>query len=337
MKSVLANLAAGRDLDPVQMEAAVGSIMDGAATDAQIGAFLAALHLKGETVDELTAAVKALRSRAVRVQVDGPLLDIVGTGGDGLGTFNISTAAAFVAAAGGARVAKHGNRAASGKAGAADVLEALGARIDVSPDAAAGILERTGFCFLFAPTYHPAVKNVVGPRRELGFRTIFNLTGPLSNPAGATRQVIGLFGPEWLEPVALALLELGAEHVLIVHGADGSDEISTTGPTRAIEVSEGRIVRFEIQPGDFGIAVSSLGDVLGGDAECNAKILRDVLGGEKGAAADAVAMNAGAGLYVAARAESLAAGVADARRVLASGDALAVLDDFVAATKERDA
>jgi anthranilate phosphoribosyltransferase len=337
MKSVLANLADGRDLDPVQMEAAVGNIMDGAATEAQIGAFLAALRLKGETVDELIAAVKALRARAVRLEADGPLLDIVGTGGDGLGTFNISTAAAFVAAAGGARVAKHGNRAASGKAGAADVLEALGAKIDVSPDTAAGILERTGFCFLFAPTYHPAVKNVVGPRRELGFRTIFNLTGPLSNPAGATRQVIGLFGAEWLEPVARALLELEAEHVLVVHGDDGSDEISTTGPTRAIEVVDGRVERFEIEPGDFGISVSSLGDVLGGDAERNAKILRDVLAGDKGAAADAVAMNAGAGLFVAGRAESLAAGVADARRILATGDALPVLDEFVAATQEAGA
>jgi anthranilate phosphoribosyltransferase len=334
MKSVLETLTNGGDLDPVQMEATVGDIMDGRVTDAQIGAFLTALRMKGETVDELIAAVKALRARGLRVHADGPLLDIVGTGGDGLNTFNISTAAAFVAAAGGARVAKHGNRAATGKAGAADVLEAVGARIELAPDEAVRVLDRTGFTFLFAPRYHPAVKNVVRPRRELGFRTIFNLTGPLSNPAAASRQVIGLFAPEWLEPVAAASLELGAEHVFVVHGSDGSDEITTTGPTRVIEVRDGKIERFEIEPSDFGISVSSLGDLEGGDAARNAEILRNVLGGQMGAAADSVALNAGAGLFVAGQADSLADGVAAARQILAGAKALRVLENYVAASQE---
>ncbi|RMD84260.1 MAG: anthranilate phosphoribosyltransferase, partial [Candidatus Dadabacteria bacterium] len=215
MKEVLAKLVEGRPLAEGDVEQAVGTIMDGRATPAQIGAFLVALRMRGESVGDLVAAVRAVRARALRVSVAGPLVDTCGTGGDGLGTFNASTAAALVAAAGGVRVAKHGNRAASGKVGAADVLEAAGVRLELPPHRAAAAIEEIGFAFLFAPLYHPAFRHVAGPRREIGVRTLFNLVGPLCNPAGATRQVVGIPDERWLEPVAQALGRLGAEHVLV--------------------------------------------------------------------------------------------------------------------------
>jgi anthranilate phosphoribosyltransferase len=333
MKEALARLVEGCDLTESEMTEAVRSIMDGAATPAQIGAFLAALRAKGETADELVAAVRVLREKAVPVVVPQPVIDTCGAGGDGLGTFNVSTAASFVAAAAGARVAKHGNRAASGKVGAADVLEAAGARIDLGPEAAARCLERCGIAFLFAPAYHPAVKNVVGVRRELGFRTLFNLTGPLSNPAGARRQVIGLFSRDWMDRVAEALKRLGSEHVLVVHGADGSDEITAAGETHVVELIGGEVRRYDIEPEAFGLARCATGDLKGGDAAANAAMLRAVLGGESGPCADVTALNAGAAIYVAGLSATLAGGVARAREILRSGDALRVLDAFVAETQ----
>lgn len=329
MKAALARLVEGRDLAAVEMEAAVGDIMDGRATASQVGAFLAALRAKGETVEELVATVRALRERAMPLAVATPVIDTCGTGGDGLGTFNVSTGAAFVAAAAGARVAKHGNRAASGKVGAADVLEALGARIELGPDDARHCLEATGIAFLFAPLYHPAVRHVAAARRELGFRTLFNLTGPLCNPAGARRQVIGLFSPDWLLPVAEALRHLGSEHVLVVHGGDGSDEITPAASTSVVELRGEEIRTFEIEPEDFAIARCRPGDLAGGDAAENAKLLREVLGGKRGPCADAVALNAGAAIHVAGLAATLAGGVARAREILAAGMALGVLDAFV--------
>jgi anthranilate phosphoribosyltransferase len=333
VKEVLAKLAAGNDLAPAEMEASVATIMDGKATPAQIGAFLTALHIKGETIDELVAAVRVMRSRGVRVDAAGPLVDTCGTGGDGLGYFNISTASSFVVAAAGARVAKHGNRAASGKVGAADVLEALGADIEIGAEDAARAIDEVGIAFLFAPLYHPAVRHVAGPRRELGFRTLFNLIGPLANPAGATRQVLGLFSVEWLEPVARALAELGSEHALVVHGGDGSDEITPTTTTDVAELFDGQVRRWTIEPKAFGLARCDPSELDSGDAAASAAAIRTVLGGGSGAKADAVALNAGAGIYVAGLVESVADGVESARALMTDGRALSTLDAFVAFTQ----
>jgi anthranilate phosphoribosyltransferase len=333
VKEALRALVDGRDLEAATMEAAIGTMMDGESTPAQIGAFLAALAAKGETVEELVAAVRAMRARGVRVRAPGPLVDLCGTGGDGLGTFNVSTAASFVAAAAGARVAKHGNRAASGSVGAADVLEALGARLEIGPEDAVEAIRRFGIAFLFAPFFHPAVRHVATVRRELGFRTVFNLTGPLCNPAGATRQLLGVFSSRWLEPVARAARELGAEHVLVVHGCDGSDEITPTGPTRAVELEGGRLRTFDIDPSDLGVPACNTRDLAGGSLEHNAEIVRSVLAGAKGPCADATALNAGAALYVAGVATDLADGVSRARRVLEAGKAAALLDAYAAFTR----
>lgn len=332
MKTCLARLAEGEDLSGEQMEFAVGIIMDGAATQAQIGAFLSLLHAKGETTEELVAAVKAMRARANRVSASGALLDTCGTGGDGLGTFNISTATAFVCAAAGARVAKHGNRAASGKVGAADVLEASGAALQLTPQAAATLLDAVGITFLFAPAFHPAVSQVVGPRRELGFRTIFNLTGPLCNPAGATHQLLGLFSAEWLEPVANALLALGTKRSLVVHGCDGSDEITLAGPTTIVEVNAAESVpkRYTLRPSDFGLEERPTATLEGGsEASENAALLRAVLAGRAGPLGDVVALNAGAALYAGELAPDIAAGVARAQELLQAGTPAVVLESFI--------
>jgi anthranilate phosphoribosyltransferase len=315
------------------MESIIGTIVDGGATDAQIGAFLAALAAKGESVDEIVATATAMRSRALSVRVDGPLVDLCGTGGDGLGTFNVSTAASLVAAAAGARVAKHGNRAASGSVGAADVLEAAGAKLELTPDLAAEAIRKLGFAFLFAPVFHPAMRNVAQPRRQIGIRTVFNLTGPLCNPAGARRQLLGVFAPHWLGPMAQALARLGCEHAFVVHGGDGSDEITPTAPTRVVEVRDGAHRAFDIDPSELGISACSVRDLAGGSASDNAARLRAVLGGERGPCADATALNAGAALYVAGVRDSLADGVATAQAVLASRKALFLLDDYVDLTR----
>jgi len=330
VKEALRALVDGRNLDTATMEAAVGRMVDGHATPVEIAAFLTALAAKGETVDELVAAVKVLRARSIGVRATGTLVDLCGTGGDGLGTFNVSTAASFVAAAAGARVAKHGNRAASGSVGAADVLEAAGARLEISADVAAQAIERIGFAFLFAPAFHPAVRNVAGPRREIGIRTVFNLTGPLCNPAGATRQLLGVSSSRWLEPMAEALLRLACHRALVVHGSDGSDEITPTGPTRAIELNEGRLSVTDIDPSDYGVAACTVADLTGGSAADNAQVLRAVLGGARGPCADATALNAGAALYVAGLGDSIKDGVAIARQVLAAGKGAEVLDRYVA-------
>lgn len=334
MKAALRSLVEGRDLPPVEMESIIRTIVDGGATDAQIGAFLAALAAKGESVDEIVATATVMRSRALRVRVEGSLVDLCGTGGDGLGTFNVSTAASFVAAAAGARVAKHGNRAASGNVGAADVLEAAGAKLELGPELAADAIRRLGFAFLFAPAFHPAMRNVAKPRREIGIRTVFNLTGPLCNPAGARRQVLGVFAPRWLAPMANALVRLGCEHALVVHGGDGSDEITPTAPTRAIEVRNGSTRAIDIDPSELGIAASNVRDLAGGSASENAARLRAVLGGEPGPCADATALNAGAALYVAGVRESFSDGVATAQAVLAGRKALSLLESYVELTQQ---
>jgi len=323
-------------LSPPEMESAVGAILDARCTAAQVGAFLAALRMKGETAGELAAAVRAVRARGVQLSWEGPLIDTCGTGGDGTGTFNVSTAASFVVAAAGVPVAKHGNRAASSRAGAADVLEALGAQVALGPDQAARCLAETGICFLFAPLYHPALGALAGPRRELGFRTLFNLTGPLSNPARVKRQLIGVFAEEWLLPVAHALQALGGERALIVHGADGCDEISPTGPTTVVELCEGNLDRYHVEPRQFGMVPCTLLDITGRDAARNAEIIRAVLAGGDGPHADAVALNAGAGLYISGHSETLIAGVIEARELIVEGKPLQRLDAFVEFTRSVD-
>lgn len=328
MKEALKILAGGADLDRGVAERALGAIMDGTATAAQIGAFLGMLAAKGETVEELVATVGALRARCVPVDVEGPLVDLCGTGGDGLGMFNVSTAASFVAAAAGARVAKHGNRASSGSVGAADVLEQMGVALELDAERASRAIDEIGIAFLFAPAFHPAVRNVAGPRRELGFRTVFNLAGPLANPARASRQVLGVFGSQWLEPFARAAKELGSEHVLVVHGSDGADEITPVGPTRGMELWRGQVRAVEIDPSDFGIARCAPAELHGGSVEVSADLLRGVLQGARGARSDAVAMNAGAAIYVAGLEGTLAAGVARAQHVLASGKAWRVFERY---------
>ncbi len=329
MKEILSRLVAGRLLDREQMERAVGLIMDGEVGEAQAGAFLAALSTRGETVEELVAAVRVMRQRCIRVECDGLLLDTCGTGGDGLGTFNISTAVSFVAAAAGVKVAKHGNRAASGKVGAADVLEALGVRIDLGPEAAARAIREVGICFLFAPIYHPAMRHIGPVRRALGFRTLFNLTGPLCNPAGVRRQLVGLFDAAWMEPVAEALLQLGCERAMVVHGGDGSDEIALSAETAVIELRHGKLERYSIDPGALGLGACSPEDIAGGDAAGNAGIIREIFSGKPGPAADIVALNAAAALYVAGSCPSLEQGLERSRGLLAGGRAEAKLQDLI--------
>jgi anthranilate phosphoribosyltransferase len=329
----LTALVRSRDLDEAVAERAVGALLDGECTPIQGAALLTALACKHETSAELAGAVRAIRGRQLPIDLSGPLLDTCGTGGDRLGTLNISTAAAFVVAAAGVNVAKHGNRAASGSVGAADVLEAAGVAVDLAPEECAVALARFGFCFLFAPRFHPALRALAPVRRELGFPTVFNLAAPLCNPAHATRQVLGVFDLERALTVAEALKLLGTERSLVVHGDDGADEILPTGPATILEIRSGSVERGRVDPLDLGIPRCRLEQLKGGDAAANARLLRAVLGGEPGPKSDAVALNAGAALYVADRCGSLGEGVARARDVLASAAALERLDAYGAWTQ----
>lgn len=309
--------------------------MDGGVPPILIGALLAALRTKGETVDELTGAARAMRARATRVVTHrSPLVDTCGTGGDASGTFNVSTAAAFVVAAAGIAVAKHGNRAASSRCGSADVLEALGVVIDLPAERVGRILDRTGIGFLFAPAFHPAMRHAVEARRALGIRTLFNLLGPLTNPAGARRQVIGVPARGTVGPVAEALRQLGTEHAVVVHGLDGLDEISVSGPTLVATVGREEVDLSEIRPADLGLGEFPLAALAGGDPTDCARILRDILGGRgTDAQAAVVAANAGAGIFVGGGAPSLAAGVTRARDLLATGAAADLLDHMIEASR----
>ncbi|MGB5221296.1 MAG: anthranilate phosphoribosyltransferase, partial [Polyangiales bacterium] len=293
-------LVAGKDLSPRQVETAMDEILSGDATPAQIAAFVVGLRMKGESSDEIAAAARSLRRHGESIQpnVRGPLLDTCGTGGDGLHTFNISTASAIVAAACGVSVAKHGNRAVSSKAGSADVLEALGVRIDLPKEAVQRCIEDVGIGFLFAPRHHAAMRHAAPIRRELGIRTLFNLLGPLSNPASATHQVVGVFDPARVEQLASALGTLGLEAAWVVHGNGGLDEVSPSGPTRVAELRNGAVRTFELSPADFGVDPVAVEALRGGDAHDNADIIRGVLGGERGPARVAVVVNAAAALCV---------------------------------------
>ena len=329
MKEVLARIASGATLQRDEAYEAFAIIMSGDATPAQIGAFLMGLRVRGETVDEITGAVQALREKALRMSAPPNAIDIVGTGGDASGTFNVSTGAALVVAACGVPVAKHGNRALSSRCGAADVLAALGVNIDAEIDVLERALSEAGIAFLMAPRHHSAMRHVAGPRVELGIRTIFNLLGPLSNPAGVLRQFSGAFAREWIVPMAEVLGNLGSERAWIVHGADGLDEMTTTGPSFVAELLEGKVRTFEVTPEDAGLPRASPGDIRGGDAETNAAAMRAMLGGERGPFRDIVLLNAAGALLVAGRAKDLADGVAIAAAALESGRALATLAKLV--------
>jgi len=329
-REALRRWMARESLTREETEALFGELMDGMLSDVVKAALLAALAAKGESVAEIAGAAAALRRRVVRIphSVQG-VVDTCGTGGDGRGTFNISTAAAFVAAAAGVPIAKHGNRSVSSRSGSADVLAALGANIETTPEGAARCLETIGIAFLFAPRLHPAMKEVMPVRRELGVRTIFNLLGPLTNPAGARRQVLGVYADGLLEPIARVLAELGAEHALVVHGRDGLDEITATDATRVAEVRSGAVTLSEIAPEEFGVRRCAVAELLGGTPEENAVLLRRTLDGERGPLADVTALNAGAAIYVGRLASDLRAGVARARSVLECGAAGRKLDEFL--------
>jgi anthranilate phosphoribosyltransferase len=329
IREAIAALVEGRSLAEADAAAVMEEIMSGEATPAQFGAFVTALRLKGETVDEIAGMARVMREKARRVHVEGVLLDTCGTGGDARGTFNVSTAAAFVAAGAGARVAKHGNRAMTSRCGSADVLEALGARIDLSPEQVKACLEETGVGFMFAPSFHPAMKFAAGPRREIGVRTVFNILGPLTNPAGAACQVLGVADPSLAETMALVLARLGSRRALVVHG-DGLDEMSISGPTLVCELVEGCVRQYTVTPQEVGLAPSEAASVAGGTPDENAAALREVLAGRPGPRRDIVLLNAAAGLVALERAAALAEGVALAAEAIDSGAARERLERFVA-------
>ncbi|MEO3945196.1 anthranilate phosphoribosyltransferase [Gorillibacterium sp. CAU 1737] len=335
VKQAIGKVVEGQHLSRAEARMAMADIMDGLATPAQIGSLMTALRMKGETVEEITGFAELMRAKANRVDTEcTELLDTCGTGGDGAKTFNISTASALVAAAGGIRVAKHGNRAMSSKSGSADVLEALGVNIYLKEQQAAECLSRIGICFLFAQTYHGSMKHAAVPRKELGIRTVFNLLGPLTNPAGADRQLLGLFDRSKTELIAEVMKSLGVTRGLVVGSYDGLDEISVSAPTKVTELREGRVFTTEISPEDLGLSTHRLTDLTGGDAEENAAIIRSVLDGELSARRDVVLANAGACFYVAGRAESLRGGVELAAAIIDSGRASAKLAELVACTRE---
>ncbi len=321
IKEALAKLIDRADLGREEMAAAMGEIADGGATPAQVGAFLVALRLKGETVDEIAGAAQVMRERVDRVHVGREVfVDTCGTGGDNQNTFNISTGAAFAVAGAGVCVAKHGNRAVSSRSGSADVLAALGVDVDAPKEVVERCIAELGIGFLFAPRLHPAFKAVAGIRRELGVRSVFNLLGPLANPAGARHQVLGVYEPRWVPVIGGVLAALGAEHAFVVHG-EGLDEIAVTGMTHVCEVKQGRVERFSMLPEDLGLPRWDKAAIQGGDAEFNAQVLRDVLGGQKGGPRDAVLANASAALVAAGAAPDLRAGVRLAAQSIDSGAA----------------
>lgn len=330
--AALARLIAGHDLSRDEVQGLFGRLMDGELDGPTQAALLMGLAVKGETAQEIAGAAAAMRQRVIAIphRRDG-VIDTCGTGGDGKGTFNISTAAAFVAAAAGAPVAKHGNRSVSSRSGSADVLAALGVAVGVPPERAAAALDEIGIAFLFAPALHPAMREVMPVRNALGVRTVFNLLGPLTNPAGARRQLLGVFARERLVMVAEVLAELGSEHAMVVHGSDGLDEITLTGPTHVAELRQGTIRQYELDPTRLGFDLVTETALAGGEPQANAAALERVLAGEPGPLAEVTILNAGAAVYVAGLAVDLEGGVAAARRALAAGDAaakLAALRDF---------
>ena len=329
IKALIGQVASGAALSREAAFEAFESMMSGEVTPSQIGALLMGLRMRGETVDEITGAVTAMRAKMLTVDAPDDAVDVVGTGGDASGSFNISTCAALIVAGAGVPVAKHGNRALSSRSGAADVLSALGVNIELSPEQIGLCIREAGIGFMFAPAHHPAMKNVAATRVELGTRTIFNLLGPLSNPAGVRRQMIGVFSKHWTEPLAQVLQNLGAECAWVVHGSDGLDEITTSGPTSVTALENGKIRNFQISPEDIGLAKVKPDALRGGDAAANAKAVEDVLEGKKTALRDVALLNAAAALVVAGRAKDLKAGFALATHSVDSGEAEGRLDRLI--------
>ena len=334
IQQAIKNVVEGKHLNFDEAKAAMGQIMAGEATPAQIAALLTGLRMKGESIDEISGCAAAMRASGLRLHHDGEVLEIVGTGGDGAFTFNISTVSAFVIAAAGVPVAKHGNRSVSSRCGAADVLEALGAKIDLTPEQSESVLRRAGMCFLFAPVYHPSMRYAAPVRRELGMRTIFNILGPMANPAAAELQLLGVYDAALVEPLARVLANLGVRRAMVVHGTDGLDEISLTAPTQVCQVRDGQLTHGTLDPRELGFGLCDPADLVGGDAAANAVIARSILGGGQGAKRDIVLLNAGACLHLAGRAASFAEGVALAAAAIDSGAALRTLEAFVRATRE---
>lgn len=334
LKRIIQKVATGACLGEDEIETALDMMSNGAATPVQMGAFLMALRVRGETVEEITGAARLLRSRMLTVNAPAGAVDIVGTGGDSHGTYNVSTCSAIVAAGAGAKVAKHGNRSVSSLSGASDVLTALGVKVDIGPDLVARAIAHAGVGFMWAPMHHPAMKQWAPVRAELGIRTIFNLLGPLCNPAGVRHQVLGVFDKKWVEPLAHVMKNLGAENVWVVHGSDGMDELTTTGPSTVAELKDGDITVFDVTPEDAGLSRAALSDLKGGDAAANAAAIRVLLEGEPGPFRDIVLLNAAAALIVAGRAANLADGVERAARSIDSGAAMTALDKLIATTNE---
>ncbi|MGQ9920117.1 MAG: anthranilate phosphoribosyltransferase [Desulfobacca sp.] len=348
MQAYIYKLVNRQDLSAAEMTQAMETIMTGQATDAQIGAFITAMRMKGETVTEIAAAARVMRAKATRIPVAEPVVDLdrdeinidretivdtVGTGGDATNTFNVSTTTAFVVAGAGVKVAKHGNRAVSSRCGSADVIEALGINLSLTPEQVAECIREVGIGFLFAPQLHGAMRYAIGPRREIGIRTIFNILGPLTNPAGANVLVVGVYEERLTELLAGVLRELGTQHAFVVHGEGSFDEISITGPTRVCELQNGEIRSYTITPEQFGLRRGSLADIRGGDVFANAAIVRAVLAGEPGPKQDMVALNAAAACIGASLVADFAGGIALAKEVIASGRALAKLEALIAKSR----
>lgn len=334
IKEAINILVQGINLSEDEMVQCMNEIMEGKATDAQIGAFLTALRIKGETVEEITGAARVMREKAARIEAPEGVVDTCGTGGDMAHTFNVSTTTAIVVSAAGVPVAKHGNRSVSSKSGSADVLEALGVKIDLTPEKVQRCLEETGFGFLFAPLFHPAMKYAIGPRREMGIRTIFNILGPITNPAGAKRQILGVFSDRLTEPLAEVLGRLGAEDVMVLHGEDGLDEATITDGTKVSRLKGSRVENFIISPEDFGFKRASLDDISGGSAEENAVITKEILKGQKGPRADMVVMNAALTLVVAGKTEDLREAAEMARETIDSSAAYKKLEEIIEVTNK---
>ena len=329
IKEAITALVDGRSLTVDEAASVMEEIMGGEVTPAQFGAFVTALRLKGETVDEIVGLVRTMRAKAVRVMMTEPVMDVVGTGGDGQNTFNISTAAAFVVAGAGLKVAKHGNRAASSQCGSADVLEALGVKLELTAEQVQRCLEEVGIGFMFAPAFHPAMKYAAAPRREIGIRTVFNIIGPLTNPADAKAYLLGVADGSLVEKLALVLQSLGCNHALVVHGEDGLDEITVTGKTQVCELKDGRTEGYFISPEDFGLSRASLSSLRGGTADENAALLREILAGAPGPQRDVVLMNTAAALVAGDMVETLRQGAVLAKEVIDGGHALAKLEQLI--------
>ncbi|MCC7201959.1 MAG: anthranilate phosphoribosyltransferase [Nitrospirae bacterium] len=335
IKEAIAKLADRLNLTEAESEAVMEEIMTGQATPAQVASYLTALRMKGETVEEITGAAIVMRNKAARIRVNDPdAIDTCGTGGDRLHTFNISTTAAFIVAGAGVTVAKHGNRSVSSMCGSADVLRALGVNIDIKPEKVERCINEAGIGFLFAPLYHPAMKHAVVPRQEIGIRTMFNILGPLTNPAGAARQVVGVYSPHLTEILARVLLNIGAKHCLVVHGSDGLDEITITGETAVSEGRGGEVRTYTIRPSDFGMRAASIEDIRGGSPEENARIVLQILEGEKGPKRDVVLLNAAAGILVSGRAADFSHAIIEAEKSIVAGAALAKLESLKRMTNQ---